>query len=290
MEKEYRELFDQVHASPALRMEVLHMKERQRPRRRIPAAALAAVLVLVLTGTALAVGALGLVHADFVDISTITGGESREGVLAQGEVEPRSLSEQALERVTGKSDMWSFDSLEEAETFLGLEIADNDVLAQMEPKTCQISRSDMAESFQGVCLVEVTADPLGGVWVPRTLEISSSYQGENCMLWQSVSLLVDHPNRWRRESDPGLFIPTPEGGIEVEDYVTPSGLEVKIVTNRYPQFSDETPANCTHYDAFFVLNNAFFNLSTSVGEADVFYYTDSDLALAELKAALDAYK
>ena len=29
MEKKYQELFDQVHASPALRMEVLHMKERE---------------------------------------------------------------------------------------------------------------------------------------------------------------------------------------------------------------------------------------------------------------------
>ena len=27
MEKKYQELFDQVHASPALRLEVLHMKE-----------------------------------------------------------------------------------------------------------------------------------------------------------------------------------------------------------------------------------------------------------------------
>ena len=43
MEKKYQELFDQVHASPALRMEVLHMKERERTgRRRMPAAALIA--------------------------------------------------------------------------------------------------------------------------------------------------------------------------------------------------------------------------------------------------------
>ena len=46
MEKKYQELFDQVHASPALRMEVLHMKERERTgRRRMPAAALIAARI-----------------------------------------------------------------------------------------------------------------------------------------------------------------------------------------------------------------------------------------------------
>ena len=104
MEKKYQELFDQVHASPALRMEVLHMKERERTgRRRMPAAALiAALLVAVLAGTALAAGAMGLVHADFMDLGLLTNGEHREGLLARGEVAPRPLSEQALERVTGK--------------------------------------------------------------------------------------------------------------------------------------------------------------------------------------------
>ena len=86
MEKKYQELFDQVHASPALRMEVLHMKERERTgRRRMPAAALiAALLVAVLAGTALAAGAMGLVHADFMDLGLLTNGEHREGLLARG--------------------------------------------------------------------------------------------------------------------------------------------------------------------------------------------------------------
>ena len=58
MREQYRETFDEVHASDRLRQEVWNMtkEERAQPaKRRIPKAALiAAVLVLVLTGTALA--------------------------------------------------------------------------------------------------------------------------------------------------------------------------------------------------------------------------------------------
>ena len=59
MNEEYRRLFDEVHASRRLEMEVLQMseqKERMKRRRVVPAAAVAAVLaVLVLAGSALAV-------------------------------------------------------------------------------------------------------------------------------------------------------------------------------------------------------------------------------------------
>ena len=190
MEKKYQELFDQVHASPALRMEVLHMKERERTgRRRMPAAALtAALLVAVLAGTALAAGAMGLVHADFMDLGILTNGEHREGLLARGEVAPRPLSERALERVTGKEDTWIFDSLEEAEDFLGLEIASNDVLDQMEAIPSTVCRSSSAETITGGCLVDVTADPLGGQWVPRTLRIFSAYMGEHGAFFQSAEV------------------------------------------------------------------------------------------------------
>lgn len=288
--KEYQELFDQVRASPALRTEVLHMRERQNGRRRIPAAALtAAVLVLVLAGTALAAGALGLVHADLIDLGTLTNGRYGEGVLAQGEVEPRILSERALERVTGKEDTWIFDSLEEAENFLGLEIANNDVLEQMEEFPVTICRSNRAETIRGTCLVEVTADPLGGVWVPRTLRIKNNYMGEHGAFFQSAEMKAAHPNRWREEDDPALAMPTPDGGIAVEDYVTPRGLEVKIVKNSYTSL-DGVPGDYCSYDAFFVLNNTFFDLYTSVGDGDQFYFKDAELALAEMKAILDGYR
>lgn len=290
MEKEYKALFDQVHASPALRTEVLRMRERQTGRRSVPAAALiAALLVAVLAGTALAAGAMGLVHADFMNLGSITNSEYREGVLARGEVEPRPLSEEALERVTGKEDTWIFDSLEEAEDFLGLEIANNDVLDQMEAIPSTVCRSNRAETVTGGCLVDVAADPLGGVWVPRTLRIYSAYMGEHGAFFQSAEMKAAHPNRWREEDDPALAMPTPDGGIAVEDYVTPRGLEVKIVKNSYTHL-ENVPGNYCSFDAFFVLNNTFFDLYTSVGESEQFYYKDADLALTEMKAILDGYR
>lgn len=291
MEKKYQELFDQVHASPALRMEVLHMKERERTgRRRMPAAALiAALLVAVLAGTALAAGAMGLVHADFMDLGILTNGEHREGLLARGEVAPRPLSERALERVTGKEDTWIFDSLEEAEDFLGLEIASNDVLDQMEAIPSTVCRSSSAETITGGCLVDVTADPLGGQWVPRTLRIFSAYMGEHGAFFQSAEVKAAHPNRWREEDDPALAMPTPDGGLEVEDYVTPRGLEVKIVKKSYTHLGG-VPGDYCSYDAFFVLNNTFFDLYTSAGQGEQFYFKDAELALAEMKAILDGYR
>lgn len=290
MEKRYKELFDQVHASPALRTEVLTMRERHTRRRRVPGAALtAAVLAAVLAGTALAAGAMGLVHADFMDLGSLTNGEYREGILARGEVEPRPLSAEALERVSGREDTWIFDGLEEAEGFLGLEIADNDVLDRMEAIPSTVCRSNRAETVKGGCLVDVSADPLGGVWVPRTLRIYSAYMGEHGAFFQTAEVKADHPNRWREENDPALAMPTPDGGIAVEDYVTPRGLEVKIVKKNYTHLGS-VPGDYCSYDAFFVLNNTFFDLYTSVGQGEQFYFKDAELALAEMRAILDGYQ
>ena len=266
------------------------MKERHTRRRRVPGAALsAALLVAALAGTALAAGAMGLVHADFMDLGLLTNGEHREGLLARGEVEPRTLSERALERVTGKEDTWIFDSLEEAEDFLGLEIADNGVLDQMEAIPSTACRSNSAETITGGCLVDVAADPLGGQWVPRTLRIFNAYMGEHGAFFQSAEVKAAHPNRWLEEDDPALAMPTPDGGLEVEDYVTPRGLEVKIVKNSYTHLGG-VPGDYCSYDAFFVLNNTFFDLYTSAGQGEQFYFKDAELALAEMKTILDGYQ
>lgn len=62
MERKYREMFGEVHASDRLKQEVLNMtKQKRSQRRHIPLAALiAAVLVVVLAGTALAMTNAGI--------------------------------------------------------------------------------------------------------------------------------------------------------------------------------------------------------------------------------------
>ena len=84
----YRETFDHVHASQALRQEVWSMTRRERneeKRRRIPAAALiAAILVLALTGTTLAaVGVPGTIKGWFVrEWAELSGGEMSDEQLS----------------------------------------------------------------------------------------------------------------------------------------------------------------------------------------------------------------
>lgn len=62
MERKYRDMFGEVHASDRLKQEVLNMtKQKRSQRRHIPLAALiAAVLVVVLAGTALAMTNAGI--------------------------------------------------------------------------------------------------------------------------------------------------------------------------------------------------------------------------------------
>ena len=84
----YRETFDQVHASQALRGEVWNMTTRERSKkksRRIPAAALiAAILILTLTGTTLAaVGVPGTIKGWFLQEWTeVSGQEMSDEQLA----------------------------------------------------------------------------------------------------------------------------------------------------------------------------------------------------------------
>ena len=83
MERQYREMFDEVRASDELRMEVLQMsnqENRNRGRRRLRAAGLvAAVLAAVLATSALAVAASPTLRDWFArQWGERTGGEIRD--------------------------------------------------------------------------------------------------------------------------------------------------------------------------------------------------------------------
>ena len=64
---------------------------------------------------------------------------------------------------------------------------------------------------------------------------------------------------------------------------------MKIVKKSYIHLGG-APGDYCSYDAFFVLNNTFFDLYTSAGQGEQFYFKDAELALAEMKTILDGYR
>ena len=136
-DKRLKRVFDQVKLSPEREETMLadllaEQKEdtmKQKNRRRIPAAAIAAaVLVAVLAGTAMA-------YFSRVTVAPY-GDEGGYSVRAEtGNVPLSELSEDVLQRAAEASvsgELLPFQSWEEAEEYLGLDIADNARLEQME--------------------------------------------------------------------------------------------------------------------------------------------------------------
>lgn len=73
--------------------------------------------------------------------------------------------------------------------------------------------------------------------------------------------------------------------IDMEDYVTPSGLNVTIFTMEGTVTClDGTTFQQPYYAAYFTLNDAMFELTTTIIEKN------SDTLLSQLKEVLDAYE
>ena len=155
MEKEYRELFDEVHASRRLRMEVMNMKhEETKHAHRIPRAALvAAALALVLAGTAVAAEHLGWIKIEPVSgwlgpDGPVDGGGYTLTYENDGRFPAESLSKEVFAIGEEIGDVHyprrtiPFESWAACEKFLGVELADNPQLERMGKDTVRIEDFD----------------------------------------------------------------------------------------------------------------------------------------------------
>ena len=250
--------------------EVPNMK--QTARRRVPAAALAAaVLAVVLAGTAVAA---------YLSRLTVTPYEAGYKVRTEAKNIPQeSLPEDLRERAAalgGKSTHLPFDSWDEAEAYLGREIADNPRLDQMETRLCGGVASGDAETVEAPCVILLSAHN----GLPDIIEMDACYAENRCYLSVNAMLIAKNP---LLGGDKAVgFVNTMADLTGTETYVTPSGLETTIVTSR----EDVLGTVYTKYEAQFILNDATFRVGTSVDEQQ----QSGEEVLELLKEVLDAYQ
>lgn len=280
-DKRLKRVFDQVKLSPEREETMLadllaEQKEdtmKQKNRRRIPAAAIAAaVLVAVLAGTAMA-------YFSRVTVAPY-GDEGGYSVRAEtGNVPLSELSEDVLQRAAEASvsgELLPFQSWEEAEEYLGLDIADNARLEQMEKGLWGI---DLDEG-QGPVVAPCITDLRYSNGLPDTITLTASYVEGDYSVKEEAVLMVEDPgfdaNRAYNFANPMAELHSTEA------YVTPSGVEAVIITSRVVFREDFVRME---YTAQFVLHQASFSVRISVDEGK-----SGGGALTLLKEILDSYE
>ena len=277
-------VFDQVKLSPereeAMLADLLNAKKevsgmkQMNGRRRIPAAVLvAAVLVVVLAGAAMA-------YFSRVTVAPY-GDEGGYSVRAEtGNVPLSELSEDVLQRAAEASvsgELLPFQSWEEAEEYLGLDIADNARLEQMEKSLRAMSVGEDDSPVLAPCLLLLWYYESGR---PDTIDLSACYEeGDSAVNVEAVLLVEDPDFDWER---PYHFANAVAEMSGAEQYVTPGGLETTIVTSRETFREDVVFTKC---EAEFVLGRAFFRVWISVPDGDSVEGSES-----LLKEVLDAYR
>lgn len=289
MEKKYRELFDEVHASAKLRMEVMNMTEKRRAHglRTVLAAALAAA---VLTGTVLAVGA-----ASGFDIVRFFNGEERVTAIDEnGEQQEYGLiyeigtegmtffpeadmseeyrtvvregtSAQAIPR-SGSGVYLNMPNWKAAEEFLGLELANSQVLEEQGKLVPQWRKfgSISSDTVELNVLLDIHGNGHNSVQANFQAfkpieggEINSDWINLNiCILTDAVAPDM-RDNSWLSlVQNPD--IPHDESENAREDYVTAGGLEATIIKRK----GDTEAEDFTKFDGIFVLNGMGYRLTT----------------------------
>ena len=273
MREKYKETFDSVHASQRLKSEVLNMKreENVRSRRRVPAVVLvAAVLAVALAGTAVAY------------LSRVTVAPYGEGYSVQseaGNVPLASLSEDVLQRAAAAeshAEVMPFDSWDDAEAYLGLEIADNAKLDQMEKGLWGMSLSESGEPVIAPSLIDLRYTN----GLPDTITLIASYLEGDFSVKTEAVLMMEDP---AFGEDRIYHFANPMAEMNgTETYITPSGLEAVIVVSRVAFREDFVRME---YTAQFVLNQASCSVRISADEGE-----SGEEALSLLKEILDAYE
>lgn len=281
MRKAYQELFDEVHASGRLQTEVKNIMKSAESRNtahRVPAAALiAAVLVVALAGTAVAAEHFGwLRQLRPVESEELYNATTRAGYqteFAYDRIPAESLSPEALAWISSVPgteerpfDSQSFDTWQDVENFLGLELADNALLEGMGRKDSSFGYGEVYSS--GPCLV--TSEGLKGLTA-----VMSRYQDGEYEIMQTA--LLQFACAGQEERPASISLRTEGmGSFRTETCQTAGGLEAVLLI-------EESAADVeTSIHASFLQGGTLFQVCVKGGGAEG--------AMSELKTILDAYE
>lgn len=264
------------------------LPEKKRRPRTVKWAMIAACLCMALVGTAAAAGAFPKLIVTDAFQAVRPDGKEISGYTVQGgvvEIPLEKLSDEARTfaaeqmRLPATKDCESWSAAEE---FIGIEVANNSVLDQLEPAESSVSYDGKEIPFR--CGVTIS----GRCDEPSCIELKVAYRldfarepgisqggfandigiGVSAMLYMdsSYSLETDAEQQYRFQ---GIK------GVTTETYVTPGGLETVIAT--MPREKE------TFYFAHFVLNGARFEIFAGHGP-------DPEQTLEVLKQVLDAFE
>lgn len=285
-DKKLKRVFDRVQLPPgreeAMLANLLNEKKEvstmeQTNRRRFPTVALAAAaLVLVLAGTALAAGYFERVKLDLIDDWTDgISREQKEGYavyMPEGRIPVESLTdeliaacpEKAKQPDTGGYVYFPFKSWSDGEAFLGLELADNARLEQMNKRRIHYCPPGEEREARSHCLLN--AGYFEGL--PVSLTLSADYEENNCFVQAWAEMAVSGSDDLPGHRDPYGVSAAFQGETDFQEYVTPSGLEVTIysetVTTDYGKYGIH---DRVIYRAHFIKNNALFTVQLLSDEA-----------------------
>ncbi len=283
-DKQLKQVFDQVKLSPereeAMLADLLNKKKevsgmkQANNRRRLPAAALvAAVLVVVLAGSAIAAGHFGRVNVVPKDQNIYGGAGSSYDIYGEyNQIPVESLSEEVLAygKGLGEYDVVDlpFASWRECTAFLGLDLGGNSILEQLPQGEggCYLD-GERVSNYVHVGYYEET---------PVVARIVSSYQGERYSVDEEVTIRTEENYISGADTRMDTY-----GKVTSEDYVTPSGMAVKIVIDDMREAEFQTIRYIAHFskdDALYMLQ-FFPNIESQ-----------SPGGLDELKEILDAYE
>lgn len=280
MRKAYRELFDEVHASGRLQTEVKNIMkstENRRAAHRVPAALIAAVLAAALAGTAVAAEHFGwLRQLRPVESEELYNATTRAGYqteIAYDRIPAENLSPEALAWISSVPgteerpfDSQSFDTWQDVENFLGLELADNALLEGMGRKDSSFGYGEVYSS--GPCLV--TSEGLKGLTA-----VMSRYQDGEYEIMQTA--LLQFACAGQEERPASISLRTEGmGSFRTETCQTAGGLEAVLLIEESAADAD------TSIYASFLQGGTLFKMCVKGGGAEG--------AMSELKTILDAYE
>ena len=277
MEQRYRHMMDQVNMDKEFEAGLLERIQEGRPRRRprpLRTALIAACVCLILTGTAVAAGG-GIF--DFVGQLLGNSRDAHYDVIPEIIRYPIATFSKELQLWTQENDSEAtkyFDSFQEMEDFSGIELYNNSVLSMTYKENINVLTFEQNEDGLVESIGYTTNYYFDGTILSHTTneseDMDTAHITVGAILYTENTEVLPVLTYHQLHEDDMIE-------LSRENYLTPSGLPVVIVTGKTNE-SDLTAEIL--YSAHFVLRGMNYFVVSS----------GSDVELQTLKTVLDAFE